>query len=157
MKKQCYAVLLVLLLCLSFACGPKSDDGGFKAQVEKDIDAAAEALASAISRLDVEGATYLFSDAPGTKYISDGAYIPKKALKAALSDFYGSLLEMNFAFDKKELSVLGSNIAVLTSWARYTAVTKEGQKLDEKALYTSVYLREKGKWKIFQAHKSLIQ
>jgi uncharacterized protein (TIGR02246 family) len=126
-------------------------------QIENDIETAADTLASAISRLDAEGVTNLFSTVEGTKYISDGAFIPKNELKKAFADFYGSLQEMNFVFEKKEVKVLNPDTAVLTSWAHYTAVPKEGEKLDERAIFTSVYLRNNGKWSIFQAHKSFIE
>jgi hypothetical protein len=48
-------------------------------------------------------------------------------------------------------------MAVLTGWVHYTAVAKDGQKSDEKAIFTVVYIQEDGKWSIFQAHKSFIE
>jgi uncharacterized protein (TIGR02246 family) len=126
-------------------------------EIEKEIGAEADTLASAISRLDVEGVTSLFSPLEGTKYISDGAFIPKNELKKAFTDFYGSLQEMKFVFEKKEINVLNPDTAVLTSWAHYTAVTKKGEKLEERAIFTSVYIRKNGKWRIFQAHKSFTE
>ena len=158
MRKLLCVVSLVLLVCFTLSCQNKGQMTELqKNEIEKEIEAEADTLASAIARLDVEGVMNLFSDIKGTKYITDGAYIPKKELKEALLSFYGSFQEINFAFEKNEVSVLSSDIAVLTSWAHYTAVTKEGEKLDERAIFTSVYVRNNGKWSIFQAHKSFIE
>ena len=126
-------------------------------QIENDIETAADTLASAISRLDAEEVTNLFSKIPGTKYISDGAFIPQEELSETFKKFYGGLQEMNFVFDNKEVHVLNEGMAVLTGWVHYTAVAKDGQKSDEKAIFTVVYVQEDGKWSIFQAHKSFIE
>jgi len=128
-----------------------------RAEIVKAVNAAADNLASAISRLDAEEVTNLFSKSDGTKYISDGAFIPRDDLRETFRGFYGALKEMDFTFEKKEVSVLSQDIAVLTSWAHYTAVTKEGQDIDERAIFTSVYKRANGTWSIFQSHKSFIK
>ena len=114
-------------------------------QIENDIETAADTLASAISRLDAEGVTNLFSNISGTKYISDGAFIPQEELGETFRKFYGGLKEMNFVFEKKEVHVFNPGMAVLTGWVHYTAVAKDGQKSDEKAIFTVVYIQEDGK------------
>jgi uncharacterized protein (TIGR02246 family) len=123
-------------------------------QIENDIETAADTLASAISRLDAEEVTNLFSKIPGTKYITDGRVIPQQELLETFRELYGSLQEMDFIFEKKEVHVFNQGTAVFTGWVTYTAVTKEGQKIDEKAVYTMVYVNENGKWSVFQAYKS---
>jgi len=126
-------------------------------QIENDIETTADTLASAISRLDAEGVTNLFSNISGTKYISDGAFIPQEELAETFRKFYGGLKEMNFVFEKKEVHLFNPGMAVLTGWARYTTVSKDGQKSDEKAIFTIVYVHEDGKWSVFQAHKSFTE
>ncbi len=158
MKRYPYAAPLVLLLCFSFACQDKAAMAELeRAEIVKAIETAADNLASAISRLDAEEVTNLFSKTDGTKYISDGAFIPRDGLGETFRDFYGALQEMNFIFEKKEVRVLNQEVAVLTGGAHYTAVTKEGQNIDERAIFTSVYKRANGTWSIFQSHKSLIK
>jgi uncharacterized protein (TIGR02246 family) len=125
--------------------------------IEKAVATEVGNLASAMNRLDVEGIVNLFSKTDGTKYISDGAFIARDELRQVIGAFYGSLQSMDFAFGKKEINVLSPNVAVVTTWASYKAVSKEGQTMDEKAIYTSVYIQEDGKWSIFQAHKSFIE
>ena len=46
---------------------------------------------------------------------------------------------MNFVFEKKEVHVFNQGMAVLTGWVHYTAVAKDGQKSDEKAIFTEPY------------------
>jgi uncharacterized protein (TIGR02246 family) len=123
--------------------------------IEKTIEALADNLASAISRLDVAGVTNLFSKIEGTKYISDGEFIPRGKLKEAFASFYGGLREINFTFEKKQIRALNPDVAVLTGWAHYKTVTQEDQKMDDRAIFTIIYVRKQGKWRIVQAHKSL--
>jgi len=157
MKKALFVLTLVFLLCLGSACRDKAVMAEpERAEIVKAIEAGADDIASAISRLDAEEVTNLFSKIDGTKYISDGAYIPRDDLRKTFRNFYGALREMKFAFEKKEVLVLNQDVAVLTGWAHYTAVTKENQIIDERALFTSVYIRANGKWSILQSHKSLI-
>ena len=157
MNKYLRVVPLVLLFCFTIACQDKAAMADTdRAEIVKAVNAAADNLASAISRLDAEEVTNLFSKSDRTKYISDGAFIPRDDLRETFRGFYGALKEMDFTFEKKEVSVLSQDIAVLTSWAHYTAVTKEGQDIDERAIFTSVYKRANGTWSIFQSHKSFI-
>src|SRR5665647_1322914 len=154
MNKYLCVVPLVLLFCFTIACQDKAAMADTdRAEIVNAVNAAADNLASAISRLDAEEVTNLFSKSDGTKYISDGAFIPRDDLRETFRGFYGALKEMDFTFEKKEVSVLSQDIAVLTSWAHYTAVTKEGQDIDERAIFTSVYKRANGTWSIFQSHK----
>jgi len=157
MKKDLFVLILVFLLCLGSACRDKAAMAETeRAEIVKAVDAAADDIASAISRLDADEVTNLFSKIDGTKYISDGAYIPRDNLTETFRKFYGALREMEFGFEKKEVLVLDQDVAVLTGWAHYMAVTKESQKIDERALFTLVYIRANGKWSILQSHKSLI-
>jgi predicted SAM-dependent methyltransferase len=52
--------------------------------------------------------------------------------------------------------VLNPSAVSLTAWAHYVGVRKDGQKVDDRALFTILCLRKQGKWSIFQAHKSLL-
>jgi uncharacterized protein (TIGR02246 family) len=152
-------IFLLSLLIVFISCKPTTkqmSNAEIKA-IEKAIETEVDNLASAMNRLDVVGLVNLFSKIDGAKYISDGAYIPRDEIKKVLEAFYGSLQKMDFTFEKKEIRVLSPNAAVVTSWAHYTTVSKEGQTMNEKALYTSVYVQEDGKWSIFQAHKSFIE
>jgi len=152
-------ILLFFLVFIFLSCKPTTkqmSDAEMKA-IKKAIETEVDNLASAMNLLDVEGILSLFSKSDGTKYISDGAFIPRDELRQAIGAFYGSLQKMDFTFEKKEVSVLSPNVAVVTNWAFYKTVSKEGQAMDEKAIYTSVYVHEAGKWSIFQAHKSFIE
>jgi len=151
----------VLILCLAMAvlsCRPvrKQMTNTEKKAAEKAVDALAENLASAISRLDAEMVTNLFGEVDGTLYISDGMIVPRNKLKETFESFYGDLQEMNFTFEKKSIRVLNPRAVSLTAWAHYSGVMKDGHKTDEHAIFTILYLRKGGKWSIFQAHKSLM-
>lgn len=144
--------LVIGLISCQPACKQVSD--AERKAIEKTIETSADSLAAAISRLDAEGVTDLFSKIDGTQYFSDGSLIPQKKLKETFQSFYEGLQKMSFTFEKKEVCVLDPDVAVLTGWALSTAVTKDGRKMDEKAIFTNVYVRADKKWSIFQSHKS---
>jgi len=101
MKGLISVVLLATLFCFTSACQNNSKLAEKGNATKKDIETAADNLATAISGLNPEEVTGLFSNVDGTKYISDGAFIPRDGLKDAFREFYGTLKEMHFAFEKK--------------------------------------------------------
>ena len=107
MKKLLCVIPLIILFCFTIACQDKAAMAeSERAEIVKAIETAADNLASAISRLDVEGVTNLFGKIDGTKYISDGAFIPREELNKTLEAFYGSLQKMDFSFDQDAKNIL---------------------------------------------------
>jgi len=154
-----YIKFLIFSLAMAvLSCRPTATQmtNAEKKAIEKDIEVLAENLASVISRLDAEMVTNLFGKADGTLYISDGVIVPRNKLKETSESFYEDLQEMNFTFEKKRIRVLSPDAVSLTGWAHYNGVRKDGQKTDDRAIFTILYLRKGGKWSIFQAHKSLM-
>jgi uncharacterized protein (TIGR02246 family) len=151
----------VLILCLAMAvlsCKPvrkQMTDTENKA-AEKAIEALAEKLATAISQLDAEKVTSFFGKADGTLYVGDGVVVPRNKLRETFDSLYGDIQEMHVIFEKKRIRVLNPSAVSLTGWAHYAGTMKDGQKTDEHAIFTILYLRKRGKWSIFQAHKSLL-
>jgi uncharacterized protein (TIGR02246 family) len=151
----------VLILCLATAvlsCRPvrKQMTTAEQKAVERKIGALAENLASAISRLDAERVASFFGEADGTLYIGDGVVVPRDKLKETFDSFYGDLQEMHVTFEKKWIRVLSPRAVSFTAWAHLNGVLKNGQKTDDRAIFTILYWRKDGKWSIFQAHKSLM-
>jgi uncharacterized protein (TIGR02246 family) len=150
-------ILWLALVVAVISCKPtgRPMTNAEKLAIEKTIEATTDHLASAISRFDVSEVMNLCSKTAGTEYIGDGEFISRGELRAALGSFSGRLRKMNFVFEKKQIRALNPDMAVLTAWAHYEAVTQEDQKLDDRAIFTVLYVREHGKWCIVQAHKSL--
>ena len=151
----------VLILCLAMAvlsCRPvrKQMTNAEKKAVEKAIEALAENLTSAISRLDAEMVASFFGNADGTLYVGDGVVVPRDKLGETFDSLCGDFQEMHVIFEKKRIRVLSPSAASLTAWAHYIGIRKDGQKVDDRALFTILCLRKQGKWSIFQAHKSLL-
>jgi predicted SAM-dependent methyltransferase len=82
--------------------------------------------------------------------------VPRDKLRETFDSLYGDLQEMHVIFEKKRIRVLSPSAASLTAWAHYIGIRKDGQKVDNRALFTILCLRKQGKWSIFQAHKSLL-
>jgi uncharacterized protein (TIGR02246 family) len=144
--------LVIGLISCQPACKQVSD--AERKAIEKTIETSADSLAAAISRLDADGVTNLFSKIDGTLYIADGSFIPRTKIKETFQNIFEGLQEMSFTFENKEVCVLNPDVAVLTGWAHSIAVTKTGRKMDEKAIFANIYVRADKTWSIFQSQKS---
>ncbi|MDH4270588.1 MAG: methyltransferase domain-containing protein [Candidatus Aminicenantes bacterium] len=143
---------LVLSLAVAFpSCQPT---GKPMTPAEKAVETLAENLASAISRQKADEAANLFGRTEGTLYIDDGVVVPRQRVKATFEHEFEVFLEMDFSFEKKRTRVLNPDAAVFTGWAHYLGVRKDGQKIDEHAIFTILCLRRGDNWGIFQVHKS---
>ncbi|MEW5900680.1 MAG: SgcJ/EcaC family oxidoreductase [Acidobacteriota bacterium] len=125
--------------------------------VEDEIAMAADHLAAAISRHDAEEVTRYFSRDKSALHINDGRLIPRARLLTAFEESYGSLQAINFVFEKKDVRALSPKSALLTAWAHYTATAQDGEKTDERAIFSLIYRQEGGRWKILRTHKSLLR
>lgn len=156
MSRLTKILLLVLAVALiSSKPGARPMTSAKEQVVIKTLEALTDRLASAISRLDISEVTGSFSQIAGTEYTGDGEFIPREKLREALASISGQLRKMSFTVEKKRVQVLNPDAAVLTAWAHYVAVTQEGKKMDDRAIFTVVYVQEQGMWKVAQAHKSL--
>lgn len=114
----------------------------------------ADDLAAAISSRDASRIANLFADDPYAKYISDGTVIPRDKLEKTLGEFYSGLERLDFTWNRKEVMVLSPDVATMTTWVVYTATPKGGQPTATRAVFTHVYARQDGNWRVVSSHKS---
>jgi predicted SAM-dependent methyltransferase/ketosteroid isomerase-like protein len=147
-------ISIILALSLAVALPSCKTADKPRTAAEKAVEMLAENLASAISQQKAGEAANLFGRTEGTLYIDDGVVVPRQRVKATFEHEFEDFLEMDFSFEKKKTRVLNPNAAVFTGWAHYHGVKKDGQKMDEHAIFTILCLRRGDNWGIFQVHKS---
>ena len=112
-------------------------------------------LADAISDRDATRIQAMFAVGPYSKYISDGLVIPRDSLVLVLGSFYSGLSKLDFAWNRKEIELISLDVATVTSWTSYTATTLQDQQITEKAVFTHLFIRQKGNWCVLSSHKSM--
>lgn len=143
---------VVALLAGLWTCKRTPEPGRKSARNE--VATAADSLAAAISRHDAEGVSKHLSRHAGALHIIDGRLIPQARLRKALAEFMDGLREISFAYEKRDVRVLGPDSALLTAWTHCLKTDLDGKKAEERAILSLVYRRERDHWRIFQSHKS---
>ncbi len=70
-------------------------------------------------------------------------------------NFFESLKEVKLAvWDEVRIQVISSKVALFTGKVRWESVDNSGRELKLKGVWSAVYVRENGKWKISLRHES---
>jgi uncharacterized protein (TIGR02246 family) len=112
-------------------------------------------LAEAISSRDATRIAQMFERGEYPKYVSDGLVIPQNQMEKTLTEFYSGLEKLDFRWNRKQVEVLSADVATVTSWTIYTGITKNGQQFSERAVFTHLYARRDGIWRLISSHKSI--
>jgi uncharacterized protein (TIGR02246 family) len=154
-----FCLFLVALIGLNTgACKPKTSHELSSEQRSALIDTILQVtddLADAISKRDLQRIKSSFAVSPYCKYISDGLVIPGDSIVSVLGAFYSGLSNLDFAWTRKDIELISSNVATVTSWTSYTATTLQNQQITEKAVFTLLFIRQDGKWRVLSSHKSI--
>jgi len=78
-----------------------------------------------------------------------------EALAEDVADYYDILKEVNLAaWDDMHINVINANAAVVTAAFRYSFTDTKNEKTDLQGVWTAVYVRCNGDWKILVRHES---
>lgn len=127
------------------------------AAVEQAADSMAELMASAISRRDAQSLAWLYVEHPFAAFVSDGLRIPQSRIADVVGGSYAELDSLHFVWERKSTLVLNRDAAAMTAWAIYTSFDKEGNARRERAVYSHVIVRERGRWRFLSSHKSAVE
>ena len=114
-------------------------------------------MADAISRRDAQALAWLYAEQPYAAYISDGLRIPQSRILDVVGASYEPLQRLDFRWERSQTYPLGRDAAAMTSWAIYTSVDTAGSARRERAVYSHVLVRERGRWKFLTTHKSAVE
>lgn len=150
--------LLTIAGCARFMRSePQPDPAAEFAQIEQTADSLAERMADAISRRDAQALAWLYVEHPYAAYISDGLRIPQSRILDVVGESYSALERLDFDWERTQTLVLGRDAAAMTAWAIYTSVDTLGAARRERAVYSHVLVRERGRWKFLSTHKSAVE
>jgi len=117
----------------------------------------AELMARAISRRDAQALAWLYLEHPYAAFVSDGLRIPHSRIAEVIGASYQELDSLQFVWERKQTLVLSRDAAAVTAWAIYTSFDKQGNARRERAVYSHVIVRERGRWRFLSSHKSAVE
>ena len=78
-----------------------------------------------------------------------------EVLAEDVRDYYAILKEVNeAAWDEIHIHVINNDAAVFTAKFRYSFTSKDNTRTDLRGIWTALYIRDKGHWKIRIRHES---
>jgi ketosteroid isomerase-like protein len=121
------------------------------AQIEAEVKRAA---VDHLNTKDVETALSHFTD--DIIAVSNDQFFPSfEALVEDVRAYYEILEEVNFAaWDDIHIRVINTNAAVFTSKFRYSFTNIDNTRTDLQGIWTALYVKAKGHWKIRVRHET---
>ncbi len=126
-----------------------------KSKIEKQVDSVFHEMIKAAEKLDYDKLSTGVDDNHHAGFIVNGAYFPKY-------DSLASLLKTNIrdgarqiiTIQKEKISVLADNIALLNAAGFADVELSPSQTFSSKFLWSFVYEKIDGDWKVIQSHQS---
>src|SRR5262245_31181423 len=146
--------LCALFLTLAVGCTTAAAPHGERASAEIGIRLAQEMAADA-SRLDVVALAKLIPQTDRIVYVSDGHPIRGNEYLKVMGEFYATLRQLDFQWEKLEGFPIGDDEVEVTGWASAHMVTQKGETETQRAIFTMVFARGKDGWKRVIAHKTV--
>lgn len=96
---------------------------------------------------------------PDALVASDGVLSPSfDAFARQAREFYRTLQEVHLAvWDDMHVEVLSDQLAVLTATFRWSSTDTAGVRTDLKGVWTGVFVRRQGQWRIRMRHESTVR
>jgi hypothetical protein len=116
----------------------------------------AHQMADIISNRDVERLMKFIPQTDKVVYVSDGFPITGDAYRKEIGDFYSSLTSLEFKWERWETMPLSDSAVVFTGWANISSETLTGERVFERAVFTTVWDLEPSGWKRVIAHKTIL-
>jgi len=148
--------LVCVLILLAAACAPAEITDAQRTAVASEIMDAANDFVAGLATLDGDGFIAPFTDAGDLVYVDAGRiYADREALKNAFAGFASRQERMGGTWDPAHVTVLGPDGAAFTGVFHADVVDTAGvAQWTNGKIWTFVYQRRDGEWKIVQAHES---
>ena len=114
---------------------------------------------TAIKHLNSESAisvlSYYTKDAT---IISNGIqYSSFESFAEKIKEFYSSLSKINIAaYDEMDINVITNDVVLFTANFRWSSTDTDGMTIDLQGVYSVLYIREEGRWKMSWRHESFV-
>ena len=124
--------------------------------VRNSLLALTDTLADAITRRDGVVAGRCAGPDSTVAYVTDGSVVRCRDLSTLLVRVYASLRSLDLHWEKREARVLDANAGVVTGWAAIAVVDSSGAASRNRAIFTLVYSRSAGQWRLVTAQKTTL-
>jgi ketosteroid isomerase-like protein len=113
--------------------------------------------AEANRRRDAVGVLDMFIDSEELRHAENGVVFSSyEALAKFVEDWYEATEEMDLVWEQRAVVPLSADAATLTGVFRYEARQKSGEVLAGRNVFTGVFVRRGGSWKLVHAHESSV-
>ena len=155
--KRFFALVLIILGGLMMGSCQNSDSiklsGSQAAQIEGEIRQAA------IDHLNAkDSATALSHFTDDVIAVSNDTLFPSfEKLAEDVKAYYDILKEVNLAvWDEMHINIINTDAAIVTAKFRYSFTSTNNEKTDLQGVWTALYVRSNGSWKIRVRHESFV-
>ncbi len=123
------------------------------AQIEAEIKKTA--LDHLNSKSAISALSYYTKDAT---LISNGYMYPSfEPFAEEMEKFYNSLSKINLAaYDEMYINVITNDVALFSTKFRWSSTDTNGMTIDLQGVYSALYVREDGRWKMSFRHESFV-
>jgi uncharacterized protein (TIGR02246 family) len=147
--------LVALAFCVAILPSPAASQQG---AVADSIRHHADRFIAALAAHDIDAFVALFAPEPDFIYVDGGRIYPDRAaLRKAGAGFVGSIRTFNAKWDPAKIVVFGPDAGSFTGVMTIQGADSAGRVIwPNGKIWTLVYQRRGGQWKIVQAHEATV-
>jgi len=113
--------------------------------------------ADANRRRDAAGVLDMFINSGELRHAENGViFTSYEALAEFVEDWYDATEEMHLVWEQRDVVRLSSDAATMTGIFRYEATQKSGDVWAGRNVFTGVFVRRAGSWKLIHGHESSV-
>ena len=151
------AVLLVATsLCSQAAALEALGTDGRTAIVSEVLDRTS-AWGEACRRRDAAAVLDLFLDSAELRHVDNGVIFDSHAALAEfVNGWFDTTVEMGFSWQERDVVPLAADAATMTGVFRYEAKQASGEVWTGRNVFTGVFVKRAGQWKLLHGHESTV-
>ena len=99
----------------------------------------------------------LFLDSEDLKHVENGViFASHTAVAEFVNGWFGSTVEMDFSWEERHIVPLAADAASMTGVFRYEAMQESGEVWSGRNVFTGVFVKRGGTWKLVHGHESIV-
>jgi len=151
------AVLVGLTAGCAQSTGLLDRGGEGDAAVVKEILDQTSAWAEANRRRDAQAVLDLFLDSDDLRHVENGEiFASYSALAEFVNGWYDTTTDMDCAWERRDVVPLATDAATMTGIIRFKATQKTGEVWSGRIVFTGVFVKRGGTWKLIHGHESSV-
>ena len=149
------AVLVFLLFCYFQTSNGQALSDQQKTLIENQVDSIFQKMIGYAEKLDYDALSAGVDDRYHVGFITNGQYYANySTLLDAINSNTGSAASQKITLDKKKITALSENIAIITASGTSAILLNDGNEVAVTFDWSFVYFKFEGEWKVIQSHQS---